>query len=198
MGAVRLLRILAPLALVASLATGCGNDSSSDSSSGDPTTGAATSSTMQLRLVTARYAQDTSKGQEQLGPQTPQDMVDTMKNYDCTSKPTVTDGKLLECDASKNVYLLDAPLVNGGIASAEPLQIGNTGQWYVRVTFDDSATETLSKTVDSSPGNELALVLDGKVVTAVIVDSSMKDGHIGITGDYDKASATQLADQLSP
>jgi preprotein translocase subunit SecD len=96
------------------------------------------------------------------------------------------------------VYLLDAPLVNGGIASAEPLQIGNTGQWYVRVTFDDSATETLSKTVDSSPGNELALVLEGKVVTAVIVDSSMKDGHIGITGDYDKASATQLADQLSP
>jgi hypothetical protein len=32
----------------------------------------------------------------------------------------------------------------------------------------------------------------------VIVDSSMKDGHIGITGDYDQASATQLADQLSP
>jgi preprotein translocase subunit SecD len=197
MGAVRLLRTLAPLALVASLAAACGNGSSSSSDSGDPSTGAATSSTVQLRLVTARYAQDTSKGQEQLGPQTPQDMVDTMKNYDCTSKPTVVEGKLIECDAARNVFLLDPPLVDGGIASAKAMAIGSGDQWYVRVTFDETAAATLSKTVDSSPGSELAVVLDGKVVTAVIVDSSMKDGHIGITGDFDKTSATQLADQLS-
>lgn len=195
MGAVRAVRTLAPLVLLAGVLTGCGNDSSS--SSGDTSLGPATSSTVQFRLVAARYAQDTSKGQEQLGPPAPKDMVDTMKNYDCTSQPTVVEDKLLECDGSRNVYLLESPLITGGVASAKPLAIGTGKEWYVRVVFDDAATSTLSKTVDSAPGTELAVVLDGKVVTAVVVDTSMKDGHIGITGDYDKSSATKLAQELS-
>ena len=155
------------------------------------------SSTVQFRLVAARYAQDTSQGQEQLGPPAPKDLVDTMRNYDCSSKPTVVQAQLMECDAARNVYLLNAPLVTGGVASAKPLAISGGPQWYVRVTFDEAAASTISKSVDAGVGGDLAVVLNGKVLTAVIVDSSMKDGHIGITGDYDKASATELADQLS-
>jgi preprotein translocase subunit SecD len=103
----------------------------------------------------------------------------------------------MECDAARNVYLLNSPLVTGGIASAKPQAIAGGPQWYVRVTFDEAAASTISQTVDAGVGGDLAVVLNGQVLTAVIVDSSMKDGHIGITGDYDKASATELADQLS-
>ena len=195
MGAVRVLRTLAPLVLLTGVLAGCGDGSSSGSDG--VSTGPVTSSTVQFRLVTARYTQDPAQGQEQLGPPPPKDMVDTMKNYDCSSQPTVVDGLVMECDAVRNVYLLEAPLVTGGVASAKALAIGNGQQWYVKVTFDDTAASTLSKTVDSEPGSELAVVLNGKVVTAVLVDSGMKDGHIGITGDYDKASATQLAQQLT-
>jgi preprotein translocase subunit SecD len=197
MGAVRVVRTLAPLVLLAGALAGCGDDSSSSSDGAGASTGPAVSSTVQFRLVAARYAQDTSKGQEQLGPPAPKDMVDTMKNYDCSSAPTAVQGQLMECDAASNVYLLKAPLVTGGIASATPLAIGSGPEWYVRVTFDDDAAATLSDTVDTGLGGDLAVVLNGKVLTAVLVDSSMKDGHIGITGGYDKASATKLAQQLS-
>jgi preprotein translocase subunit SecD len=199
MGAVRVVTTLASVALLAGALAGCGNDSSS-SPGGDAgsSLGAAVSSTVQFRLVSARYAQDTSQGQEQLGPPPPKTLVDTMKSYDCSSRPTVVQGLLMECDAASSVYLLNPPLVTGGIASAKPLPVGSGQEWYVKVTFDDSATSTLSKTADSAPGSDLAVVLDGKVITAVIVDPSMKDGHIGITGDYDKSSATKLAQELSP
>jgi preprotein translocase subunit SecD len=191
MGAVRLLRSLAPLVLVAGLATACGNDSSSDSSAD------AVSTALQLRPVAARYAQDTSEGQEQLGPQTPKDLVDTMKGYDCASQPTEVQGKLMECDANRNVYLLNGPLITGGVASAKPLPIGSGSEWYVKVVFDEKAAATLSQAADSMPGQELAVVVDGKVLTAVVVDPGLKDGHIGITGDLDEKSATAIADELT-
>jgi preprotein translocase subunit SecD len=198
MGAVRVVRTLAPLVLLAGVLAGCGDDSSSGSSGdSDASLGPAVSSTVQFRVVAARYAQDTSQGQEQLGPPPPKDLVDTMKSYDCSSDPKVVQGLLMECDSTSSVYLLNVPLVTGGVASAKPLKIGSSGQWYVKVTFDDAATSTLSKAVDSATGSDLAVVLEGKVVTAVILDSSMKDGHIGITGDYDQASATKLAQQLT-
>jgi preprotein translocase subunit SecD len=198
MGAVRVVRTLAPLVLLAGVLGACGDDSSSGSSGdSDTSLGPAVSSTVQFRVVAARYAQDTSQGQEQLGPPPPKDLVDTMKNYDCSSRPTVVQGLLMECDATGSVYLLNTPLVTGSLAAATPLQIGSSGQWYVKVSFDDAATSTLSRAVDQAPGSDLAVVLDGKVVTAVIMDTSMKDGHIGITGDYDKTSAKQLAQQLT-
>src|SRR5690242_19460935 len=144
MGAVRAVRTLAPLVLLAGVLAGCGNDSSSDA--GASSVGPAVSSTVQFRLISARYAQDISQGQEQLGPPAPKSLVDTMKNYDCSSKPTVVQGLLMECDASSGVYLLDAPLITGGVATAKPLPVGSGQEWYVRVTFDDAATSTLSKT----------------------------------------------------
>jgi preprotein translocase subunit SecD len=194
MVAVHLLRTLAPLAVVASLVTACGNDSSSGAG---VSTGEAVSATVQLRPVAARYAQDTSQGQAQLGPQTPKDLVDTMKNYDCTSQPTVVQGKLVECDAVHDVYLLDTPLITGGVASAQPLPIGGSKEWYVKVVFDQKAAAALSDAADSMQGQELAVVVGGKVLTAVVVDSGLKDGHIGITGDLDQKTATAIADELT-
>jgi preprotein translocase subunit SecD len=198
MGAVRLLRTLAPLVTVAALATACGGGSSSSPEAGGgttTTTAPATSGTLQLRLVSARYTQHPAKGQEQLGPPAPKDMVETLKNYDCSSAPTELNGQLLECDSTDNVFVLQAPLVVGGVTSAKALAAGS--EWYVKVTFDDDATATLTQTAKSLPGRDLALVLNGKVVGAVLVDSSMDDGSIGITGAYDKTSATKLAQELS-
>jgi preprotein translocase subunit SecD len=194
MGAVPFLRILAPLALVAGLVTACGHSSSSGSGG---SIGDASSTTLQLRPVAARYAQDTSQGQEQLGPQTPKDLVDAMKGYDCTSQPAEVQGKLMECDAARNVFLLDAPLITGGVSSAKALKIGSSHQWYVKVVFDKEAAATLSQAVDSSLGSELAVVLDGKVLTAVVVDPGLKDGHLGITGDLDQQQASTLARQVN-
>ena len=194
MGAVHLLRTLAPLALVAALVAACGNDSSS---SPDATTGTAVSSTLQVRPVSARYDENTAKGQQQLGPQVPKDLVDTLRGFDCSAQPTELQGMLLECDSTKTVFLLKSPLITGGVASAVPLQVGHSKLWYVKLTFDEQAAATLSQAADTMAGNELALVLKGHVLTALVVDPSMKDGHVGITGDFDQKQATTIADELS-
>ncbi|HEY3528755.1 MAG TPA: hypothetical protein VGK78_06355 [Nocardioides sp.] len=191
---MRVLRILAPLALVAGLVAACGNGSSSDSGA---STGVANSTTVQLRPVSARYIQNPADGQEQLGPTVPKDLLGAMKSYDCSSQPTELQGMLLECDSTGTVFLLQSPLLSGGVASAVPLEIGHGQEWYVKLTFDQQAAATLSKAADTMPGTDLAVVLKGKVLTALIVDSSMKDGHIGITGDFDKQQATTIAHELA-
>src|SRR6185503_11275482 len=107
MGAVRLLRTLAPLALVAILATACGSGSSSSpSSSGTPSDDgpATTSSSFEVRPVFARYSPGV-----QFGPQVPKDLVDQMSNQSCPMDPATVQGMLMECDAEKTVYLMKDP-----------------------------------------------------------------------------------------
>jgi preprotein translocase subunit SecD len=191
MGAVRLLPTLAPLVLIAGLATACGGGSSSDEASG-PT---ATSAGLQMRPVFARYSTGAPMG-EQLGPQAPKELLDTLKTFDCSAGSQVVQGMLMVCADDGTVYLLKDPIVSDGVASAVAKPV-NEKLWYVKVTLDPDATTTLSGAADTMTGTELAIVSDGHVISAPIIDSSMKDGTLGITGDYDEQQAKALADQLS-
>jgi hypothetical protein len=198
MGAVRLLRILTPLALVAALATACGSGSSSDAS-GPPsfptssgTTSSGSSASLELRPVFARYASGVS-----LGPSLPKDLVDTMSHQKCPTKPREVQGMLLECDAGGTVFLLKAPIVSGGVATATPEEIGHKKLWFVQITLDSSSSNTLDDVAKTLGGTELAYSFGGSVITSVIIDSSFDSGKLAIIGNYDKAQATHLASQLA-
>jgi SecD-like export protein len=199
MGAVRLLRILAPVALVAAVASACGSGSSSDasgppsfptSSGATPSSGA--SSSLELRPVYARYTSGVS-----LGPGVPKDLVDTLSHQKCPTKPRVVQDMLLECDAGGTVFLLKAPIVSGGVASATAKEIGHQKLWFVQLTLDPSTKTTLDTAAKSLSGTELAYSFGGTVVTSVIVDSSFDSGKLAIIGDYDKAQATRLASRIT-
>ena len=193
MGAVRLLRTLAPLVLIAGLATACGGGSSS-SASGTPTDGSsvATSGQLEVRPVFARYAPGV-----QFGPQIPQDLVDQMSHQPCPMKPVTLQGMVLECDAGKTVYLMKDPLTTGGVETAVAKQIGHGKLWYIQVTLDPSTESTLAAATKTMTGTEIAYSFQGAVLTSVIVDSSFNSHQLAITGDYDKAQATHLAAQLA-
>lgn len=196
MGAVRPLRILAPLALVVALATACGGGSSSQGAGG-PTSSAPTSvgasSSLELRPVYARYAKGV-----QLGPAVPKDLVGTMSHQKCPTKPREVQGMLLECDAGGTVFLLKAPVVSGGVATATPKEIGHKNLWFVQITLDPSTKATLDAAAKSMSGTEIAYSFGGTVVTSEIVDPSFDTGKLAIIGNYDKAQATRLAGQLTP
>lgn len=195
MGAVRLLRTLAPLALVAGLATACGSSSSSGSASptGDgSSTPVTASSVFELRPVYARYAPGVP-----LGPQIPQDLLKTISHTSCPIKPQDIQGMLLECDAGKTVYLLKPPIVSGAVASATPKQVGHGPLWFVQITLDPSAKAALDSAVSSMTGTELAYSVKGSVVTSVIIGTSFSTDKLALTGDFDKAQATKLAGQVS-
>lgn len=200
MGRVSAPRLLAVLAVTAVLAAGCGSGSSSNdgaSAGADGTTAPAPSGSLELRPVYAHYTQGAPLGGTQLGPTVPKDVLDAMKGYDCSSEPVELQGMLMVCDSDQTVYLLKDPIVSGGVGTATPEPVGRHKLWFLKVAMDAQATDTLSQATQSMAGSELAFVLDNKVLAAPIVDSSMADGHLGITGDFDQAQATRLAQRLT-
>ncbi len=197
MGAVRLLRTLAPLAVAALLLSACGSGSSSSSAGADGSTAPASSGSLELRPVYARYAKGVPLGDNQLGPTVPKDLLTAMRTHDCSAKPSELQGMLLLCGPDKTVYLLKDPLVAGGVASATPAHIGGQKDWYVKLALDQQAAATLSQATQSMAGSELAIVVADQVLSAPIIDSSMADGHVVITGTLDQAQATKLADRLA-
>lgn len=190
MGAVRLLRSLVPLALIAALVTACGSGSSSQGAGGSTSSGA--SSSLELRPVYARYAPGVP-----FGPQIPKNLVSTMSSVKCPAKARTVQGMMLACDAGRTVYLMKNPIVTGGVATATAKQIGHGKLWFVQLTLDPSAASTLGTAAKSMTGTELAFAFRGKVLTSVIIDSSFDATRLAITGNYDKAQATRLATQLT-
>ena len=191
MGAVRVLRTLAPLLILAGVLAGCGDDSSSDASGGDSTILGATSG-FEVRTVYARYTPGVP-----FGPQLPQELVQELSSQSCPMKPKVVQDMLMECDGGKGVYLLKNPIVEGDVATATPKQVGNKNIWYVEVELEPDVARTIASQTQSMTGQQLAFIYDGSVLTSIAVDSSFHPAHFAITGDYDKASATKLAQKLT-
>jgi preprotein translocase subunit SecD len=190
MGAVLHLRILAPLVLLAGLLAACGNGSSS--SSADDSTIVGSSGGFEIRPVYARYAPGIS-----LGPQVPAAVLDEMKQQSCPMKPRIVQQMLMECDDANTVYLLRNPIVTGDVSSATAKQIGHKDIWYVEVELDGAGASALQPVIQNDIGTELAFSYGGKVVTSLVVDSSLHAEHFGLTGDLDKAQATALAKGLT-
>jgi hypothetical protein len=191
MGAVRLLRTLAPLALVASLVAACGNGSDSSSGTADSTI-LGPSKGFEARPVYARYEPGVP-----FGPQIPQAVIKEMQGQACPMVPRITDQLLMECDAEKGVYLLRNPIVEGSVASATAMQLGHGKIWYVEVKLTDAVAQKLAQAVPSMTGQQLAFSYNGKVLTSIAIDQNFHPSHFAITGAYQKASATTLAQELS-
>jgi preprotein translocase subunit SecD len=193
MGAVRLLRTLAPLALLALLATACG--SGSDPGAGDGSSASSTGGaggTLELRPVYARYATGVA-----LGPQVPKDLLDAMSSQSCPMAPSELQGMVMECDPGKTVFLLQDPIVSGGVTKAAVRQIAQHHLYYLRLTLDPTDAATLDSKAQSMVGTELAFCLGGSVLTSVVIDSHFSSGHLAITGDFNKAQATELAGEIT-
>lgn len=191
MGAVRHLRTLAPLVLVAGLAAACGHGSSSSPSAADSTV-AGSSGGFEIRPVYARYAPGVP-----FGPQLPQALVNELQAQSCPMKPRMLQGMLMECDAGKTVYLLKNPIVSDDVATATAKQVGHSNTWYVQVGLNDGGTSALDSVIKDQVGTELAFSYGGKVVTSVVVDNSLHPDHLALIGNWDKAQATKLAQQVA-
>jgi preprotein translocase subunit SecD len=196
-GPVRLLRNLAPLVLVALLATACGSGSSSSPGAGGGTTTPAAGTTgatgsLELRPVYARYATGAP-----LGPQVPKDLLEAMSSQSCPMKPGELQGMVMECDSGRTVFLLKAPIVSGDVKEADVQQIGHQNLYFLRLTLDPTAAATLDRAAATMTGTELAFCFGGSVLTSVIIDSHFSARHLAITGNYNKAGAVKLAGEIT-
>lgn len=113
-----------------------------------------------------------------------------------------------ETQAASMKYLLGPRLLEGNLVTRAEAGIPpNDLSWIVSLSFSSmgtslfaEATGTLfnstSEATDSAPINQMAIVLDGKVISSPSVNARIADGSAQITGQFTQETAQNLANVL--
>jgi preprotein translocase subunit SecD len=130
-------------------------------------------------------------------------------SYSCGDAfPDVADQPLLSCLRSdlattgQAKYLLGPTLLEGNLVTAATAGVpANQLSWVVDLSFntlgaDLFASATTYLATQTSPLNQFAIVLDGKVISAPSVAAEIPGGNAQITGSFTQKSATDLANVL--
>ena len=109
----------------------------------------------------------------------------------------VKSGKVFEqrVHAQKKV-LLDQSLLQSASVSTNAI-IGQPVAIYVEFTLTPEGKRQFAKITRENIGRRLAIVMDGKIITAPIIQSEIPSGVGQITGDFDGAEAVRLAALLN-
>jgi preprotein translocase subunit SecD len=130
-------------------------------------------------------------------------------SYSCGDAfPDVADQPLVSCLRSdlattgQAKYLLGPTLLEGNLVTAATAGVpANQLSWVVDLSFntlgaDLFASATTYLATQTSPLNQFAIVLDGKVISAPSVAAEIPGGNAQITGSFTQKSATDLANVL--
>ena len=119
--------------------------------------------------------------------------------------------QIVACDGSGVKYVLGPPIVQGTQLKSPAAALSSTSnQWVVTFNlngtgskaFGDKTTQMVNSYYNSATGREtsvldqFAIVLDGKVVSAPLVQQAITGGSGQITGSFTQKSATNLANVL--
>ncbi|MFF8536990.1 hypothetical protein ACN6K9_002080 [Streptomyces sp. SAS_267] len=100
---------------------------------------------------------------------------------------------------SRTKFILGPTAVDGAhVASAKAVLGRQTGGWLVRLRFDsvgarEFAALTGGLSVNTPPQNQMAIVLDGAVISAPSVNQQLGGGTAEISGSFTRESAERLA-----
>ncbi|MEY9835452.1 protein translocase subunit SecD [Streptacidiphilus sp. EB103A] len=144
----------------------------------------------------------------------PADLTTAFANLDCSKQnqrvdhqtDQTKDAVACSSDAGAGYYIKYAlgPVAVPGtdISSASAGISTQNGQWQVNLSFTGSGgskftavTTKLAK--NTTPANQFAIVLDGKVQSAPSVSTAITGGQAQITGSFTQQQATSLANVLS-
>jgi preprotein translocase subunit SecD len=130
---------------------------------------------------------------------------------DCTNPANLqgsgsdnADAPIVACDRNGGAkYILDKAEVLGRQVSEATAGIDQQGgnAWFVSLVFDGEGTKafadiTARVTSLPSPQNQVAIVLDGLVVSAPRINEAIPSGNAQITGSFTQLEAQDLANVL--
>jgi preprotein translocase subunit SecD len=126
--------------------------------------------------------------------------------YSCSSKKEVkdvTDIPLVTCDAQGQKYLLSPTVIEGteiksAAATAPGSQPGQV-DWEVQLTLKSHGADVqrqLSSAMANDQSKLIAIVLDGKVITATYFKEVIPNGVSTIQGNFTEGTAKSLATSL--
>ena len=79
------------------------------------------------------------------------------------------------------------------LTDARPGQDTQTSRWVVNFTFDSTGARRFADTTLANVGRRFAIVLDDKVVSAPVIQTSITGGRGQISGNFNARSAQDLA-----
>ncbi len=129
--------------------------------------------------------------------------------YECADAVhSVSDQALVTClrpDLAKNgqtKFLLGPVLLEGNLVTAAQAGVpANQLNWVVTLSFNPLGADLFSEATaylatQTSPMNQFAIVLDGKVISSPYVNNAIAGGSAEISGSFTQKSATDLANVL--
>jgi protein-export membrane protein SecD len=97
-------------------------------------------------------------------------------------------------DSSDEVMVSKRIILNGeNLLDAQPQMNNQTNETVVSFTLDRVGAKRFGKATSTGIGKQLAIVLDGKVVSAPVIRDTIASGNGQISGNFTFQSATDLA-----
>jgi preprotein translocase subunit SecD len=94
-------------------------------------------------------------------------------------------------------FLLGPAVIEGtAVTDASAGTSTDTGAWIVNLDFDSEGSAAWATYTAANVGNQVAITLDGRVVSAPTINNAIPGGTTQITGDFTQEEATTLANQL--
>ncbi|WP_222263643.1 protein translocase subunit SecD [Modestobacter marinus] len=94
-------------------------------------------------------------------------------------------------------FLLGPAVIEGtDITDATAGTESTTGAWVVNLDFNSAGSAAWAEYTAANVGNNVAITLDGRVVSAPTINGVIAGGTTQITGNFSEAEATELANQL--
>jgi SecD/SecF fusion protein len=106
-------------------------------------------------------------------------------------KETLESGK----EVMEAVEVKRRPEMVGGIKGAMVTR-GNLGEPEIQFTLDSQGAERFGEITEANVGRRLAIILDGELYSAPVIQSAIKTGIGTITGHFDQREAFELANVL--
>ena len=143
------------------------------------------------------------------------DVAAQIATLDCTVPENLTGGQdadpakpLVSCSNHGLKYVLGPVVVNGSEIDSASAQLaqsyggGTTNNWLVVLNFKSEGAQQFRDVTSALAGltgarNQFAMVLDGIVISAPSVNEVIPNGEATISGNFTRADAHLLANQLN-
>ncbi len=123
----------------------------------------------------------------------------TAEQGDCTATPPPSG---TACDSEGNRYLLGKVELDGAHVTEVEAAAGQDTAWVVNLRLDDEGSKSFARLTSelatkTSPQNQLAIVVDGRVVSAPVVMSPITGGQVQISSKFTQQDAEKLASDIT-
>jgi preprotein translocase subunit SecD len=110
---------------------------------------------------------------------------------------------LLRTEEGGNKYVLGSVIVDEtGVLRAtaqreEPYAPSYSAYWSVSIELTAEAAESFQVATEAAVGSQIAIILEGRIISSPTVAAPITSGNVVITGSFTKTQARSLASNLS-